>query len=284
MQSLKPPSIASIKAPEIWLLGIATCLVAINLTLISRTSKADLLTSSMLFYVAIGSLIRIKRDELKLTSDILSSVSGALLIGLVLLRSSFISDYDPFLRIAPIVSGLGLSLLASGVRNLKQYWRELSILCFLVPSPGALALLVDISTQTAQFATFILWNLGFNVSRQGVYVIVNTGIVEVYSGCSGIESMFHLLGLAYLFMLMFPTTLSHKLLVPITALSVGFVVNGFRVALMAFLAAYSSRESLEYWHTGQGSFIFSMIAVFLFGIFCFYLLQENDADGEQPME
>ncbi|MCM1984892.1 cyanoexosortase A [Lyngbya confervoides] len=284
MKKLQLSSVASIKVPEILLLGIGACLVAINLTLISRTSQSDLFTSSMLFYLAIVVLIWIKRQELRLESDMVSSLFGAMFIILVLIRSLVISGYDPFLRIAPLISGFGLALFASGCLHLRQFWRELSILCFLAPSPGALAFLLDISKQTAQFATFLLWNLGFDASRQGVYVHLPGGSIEVYPGCSGIESMLHLVGLAALFLVMFPTTRFQKILIPTAALSIGFCVNGTRVALMAILAAYSSQKSLNYWHVGQGSLIFSLFSVLLLVVLCFYLLQQNDVDIKQSMQ
>lgn len=270
---------ASIPLDRFCLLGSAACLIGVHLTLVSRTTQLNLFASSLLFWVAIASLVWSKRYTLKVDSDRASTLVGTLLISIVLFRSSVIIGYDPFLRVSPLLSGVGIALLASHFKQVKQYWRELLILCFLVPSPGALAFLIDISTQTAQFATYILWRLGFLVSRQGTYINLPQGSVEVYPGCSGIESMLHLLGLAVLFLLMFPSTRLQRVLVPFVAIAIGFIINGFRVALMAFLAAYSTHENLEYWHIGQGSFIFSMISVSIFGLFCFYLLQFNlDAD------
>jgi len=88
--------------------------------------------------------------------------------------------------------------------------------------------------------------------------------------------MTHLLGLAVLYLVMFPTDWTRKVLVPVVAVSLAFVVNGFRVALMAVLAASSNLEAFEYWHTGSGSAIFSMISVFLFGLFCLFLLRQEE--------
>jgi cyanoexosortase A len=233
-----------------------------------------------LFWAAVWSLLWPKRNILKLESGAFSSFVGTFLLALVLLKSTFISGYDVFLRISPLISALGVALLASGFKGLKQYWRELLILCFLAPSPGAMALLIDISKLTAKFATVILWYLGFNVSNQGVYVNLPTGGVEVYSGCSGIESILYMLGLAVVFLVMFDSRWHYKIIVPVVAIFIAFVVNGFRVALMAVLVANSTKEALEYWHKGDGSMLFSMVSVLIFGLFCLFILPSETLEND----
>lgn len=277
-------SIRHLKNFQFWLLGIATSLIAIHLTLTSRANDASLLGTSALFWVAIWSMLWSKRETLSLDSGFFSSFCGILLIVLILLKSISVSGYDVFLRISPLISALGVALLASGFKGLKQYWRELLILCFLAPSPGTLSLLVDISTFTAKFATAVLWYLGFEVSRQGVYVILPAGSIEVYPGCSGIESMLHLLGLAVLFLVMFPTDWLEKILVSVVAVFLAFVVNGFRVALMAVLAASSNPQALEYWHKGDGSMLFSMISVLILGLFCLFLLRQGNPENHGSVD
>lgn len=284
MKAINLVSLNSLKNFKYWLLGIASGLVAIHLTLTWRAEDSSLWGVSALFWIAVGSLLWSKRDTLNLDSDVFSSLCGTLLISVVLVKSISISGYDPFLRVFPFISALGIALLASGFKQLKQYWRELLILCFVAPSPGALSLLLDISPLTAQFATAILWYLGFNVARKGVYLFLPTSSVEVYSGCSGIEVMLQLLGLAIVFLMMFPTNRNEKILVPVVALLIAFVVNGVRVALLAILASPSTQKAFEYWHKGDGSLVFSMIAVLIFGIFCFFLLRQDEPDENDPME
>ena len=272
--------VEDLKTSKFWLLGITSGLIAIHLTLTWRAEDSSLWGISFLFWLAVGSMLWSKRDTFNLDSSPVSSALGTMLIALVLLKSILISGYDPFLRVFPVISGLGIALLASGFQGLKQYWRELLILCFIAPSPGALSLFIDISVLTARFATAVLWYAGFDVSRQGVYVGLPTGVVEVYSGCSGIETMLQLLGLALVFLVMFPTNKIAKVIVPVVAVCIAFVVNGIRVALLAALSAPSSKQAFEYWHKGDGSLVFSMIAVLIFGLICFLLLQQNQSDDD----
>lgn len=280
MKALMLVSVGSLRTYQFWLLGIATGLIAIHLTLMSRANDASLLGNSVLFWAAVWSLLWPKRNILKLESGAFSSFVGTFLLALVLLKSTFISGYDVFLRISPLISALGVALLASGFKGLKQYWRELLILCFLAPSPGAMALLIDISKLTAKFATVILWYLGFNVSNQGVYVNLPTGGVEVYPGCSGIESILYMLGLAVVFLVMFDSRWHYKIIVPVVAIFIAFVVNGFRVALMAVLVANSTKEALEYWHKGDGSMLFSMVSVLILGLFCLFILPSETLEND----
>ncbi|HEY9651313.1 MAG TPA: cyanoexosortase A [Coleofasciculaceae cyanobacterium] len=284
MKLTYPISIESLINSKLWLLGIASGLMAIHLTLTWRAEDSSLWGVSALFWIAVGSLMWSKRDSLILDSDVFSSFFGTFLISVILLKSLFLSGYDPFLRIYPCLSALSIALLASGFNGLKQYWRELLILCFIAPSPGVLSLLLDISLLTAQFATALLWYLGFNVARQGVYIFLPTSLVEVYSGCSGIESMLQLLGLALVFLMMFPTNRIEKVIVPVIASLIAFVVNGVRVAVLATLASPSTQIAFDYWHKGDGSLLFSMLAVLIFGLFCFFLLRFNEPDNHDPME
>ncbi|OKH37899.1 cyanoexosortase A [[Phormidium ambiguum] IAM M-71] len=273
-------SFKSLQTSKFWLLGITSGLIAIHLTLTWRAEDSSLWGVSALFWLAVGSMLWSKRETLNLESSAIASTLGTILVALVLVKSIFISGYDPFIRVFPVISGLGIALLASGLQGLKQYWQELLILCFIAPSPGLLSLVIDISLLTAKFATAVLWYAGFDVSRQGVYVAVPSGVVEVYSGCSGIETMLQLLGLALVFLVMFPTNKIAKIVVPVVAVSIAFVVNGLRVALLAVLSAPNNKPAFEYWHKGDGSLVFSTIAVLIFGLFCLFLLRQNQSDDE----
>lgn len=270
----------SIAEPSLWLLGIASGLIAIHLNLVSQANDGSLMASSLLYWFAIAFLIWSRRETLNLESSPLASIVGMMVLALVLLKSAFISGYDPFLRVSPLLTGLGLGLLASGFKGLGQYWKELAILAFLAPPPSALSEIFDTSPITARFSTLLLWYSGWDVVRQGVYIILPFGAVEVYSGCSGIDTMLHLLGLAMLFMVMFPTDRIQKVLLPIVAILIAFVVNGIRVAIMALLSAPASKSAFEYWHKGNGSLLFSMVAVLLLGIYCFFILGQQDSEFE----
>ena len=267
------------------LIIIATGLVTLNMTLLWKLGDIAHFWMSIVFWLAVGSLLWEKQDILKQSegkSDVLSTVAGTILIAFILFKSAMVSSkFDTFLRIAPFLSGLGLSLIAVGFQDLKQYWRELVILFFhgipsVITSP-----LVDIVTSiTAKSAYYSLWYVGFNVTREGNYVALPTGRVFVDGGCSGMEAMNYLLGLSVVCLLMFPTK-QNKALVIAVAVAFGFIINVFRVAGMALLVASNRLDLFKYWHEGEGSLVVGMVAVILFGIFYQYMLK-LDSKISQP--
>lgn len=277
MQGSDHKALWKLENQEYWLLAIGTGLVLIHLTLTARANDDSLLASSLLYWLATASLVWSRKKFYNFQTGFFSSVLGLLCIGLVLLKSAFIASYDPFLRVAPVLSALGLALLASGISGLKQYWHVLLALSFLAPPPTALAQIINLSPVTAQFSTMVLWYSGFDAVRQGVHIFLPEGGIEVVAGCSGIDNMLHLLGLSILFLLLFEIRQSAKVWVPIVALILAFIVNGARVSLMAYLVAASGKDVFEYWHKGEGSLIFSMISVGLFGIFCWFVVCHAEA-------
>jgi cyanoexosortase A len=270
-----------LQEPKYWLLGIAAGSIALHLTLISRTENADLFGTMLLFWGVVAFLIWERHESLTLESGVFSSLLGASLIALILLKSSSISGYDLFLRASPLLSGISLALLASGTKGLKQYWQEFLILAYTAIPPGLIGVFVDVATLTAKFSAFILHYVGFDVVRKGVFLILEKGSVEVYHGCSGVNAILQLLGLALVFLLMFPTTVGQKIVVPIVAVLIAFVVNAARVALMAVLVSLSQPQAFKYWHEGNGSVIFSMIAVLIFGIFCWFAILRNEPQNNK---
>ena len=264
-----------------WLLAIGSGSIAIHLTLIWRSENIDVIGTSLLFWFSAAILIWERKDDLELESDPISTILGMFLVGLVLFRSLSISGYDIFLRLAPFISALGLGLIASGIKGMKQYWQELLIVGFIAIPPGLMLSIINISPATAKFTHFILWYLGFNVTRQGIHLILPPASLEVASGCSGMTIILQILGLSLLVLLMFPSTLRQKILLPIAGILVGFVVNSARVCLMTYLLAFSGKKAFEYWHYGDGSLIFSMIAIAIFGVFCWFTVLRDEPKNSQ---
>lgn len=272
----------SVREPKYWLLAIGVGLIALHLTLTSRTNTVDLNNLMLLFWGIVAFFIWEKRDQITLESGIFSSFFGATLIALILLKSASIAGYDIFLRLSPFLSALSLGILASGFKGLKQYWKELFLLAYIAIPSGALLFLIDLQKITAQLAAFILHYCGFEVIRQGVFLVLPTGRVEVYHGCSGSQIIHQLVGLAIIFLMMFPTTFSQKIQVLTVAVSAAFFVNAARVALMA--AIVSNKEVFDYWHFGQGSLIFSVIAVGIFGLFCWFAILRDEPKKEDAQK
>jgi cyanoexosortase A len=285
---MKPTHLTTLKQlkyPELWLLGIGAGLIAIHLTLTWKSDNSSLLGMSFLFWAAISSQIWEKRHSLNLESGIFSSFLGLLLIGLILLKSASLTSFGVFLYITPFIIAVSLALLASGFKGLTQYKGELiALFCLVAPKVIPSFLTNSISSLTAKFAAFLLWYTGSSVVLSGNIIYLPTGSVEVFSGCSGVEQIFQMLGLAILFLLMFPQNQKQKILVPIVAIFLGFIINSLRVSLMAILVAKQQQEAFKYWHDGDGSLVFSTIAVLLFGVFCWFLMERSLTNKKDSME
>jgi cyanoexosortase A len=262
------------------LLGIGAALTVIQFQLIWNSGHHKALEPYFLCYAAVGFLIWQKRDRLKLGSSLGASITGILCIALVLLRGNTMVGYDSFLRLSPLLSGIGLALLSSGFSEFKRYWRELLVLAFLLIPTTSLLGAYDITGWTASLAGNLLFYTGQSVQQEGTRLMMGNGLtVDVYPGCSGAQSILQLLTLTFLFVIVFPLRWFMVVLLPVLAAAIAFFVNGIRVALMAILYSQSNLEAFDYWHLGNGSLIFSMAAVFLFGCVCYFFLEQSEDEG-----
>ncbi len=267
-----------LQAPSFWLLTVTAAIAALHLALLNRVDQSDLFATSILFWFVAGSLLWERRHELCLESTIAPSVVGLGLIAFVLLRSAALPTSVTLLRLLPLMGLAGVCLLASGWGGLRQYWKELLIFGLLAAQPlfELLLRLLDLPYVTAKAGNFILWYTGFSVQRDGLFLILPKGRVEVYEACSGVQSVLFMLSIAVLFLLLFPPRSPSRKgqIVQISccigvAVVLGFVTNAVRVALMAILVgAVQNKAAFDYWHGGDGSLVFSMISVLLFGVFC----------------
>lgn len=281
MRAIKNSSIALVrlgKRKKFWLLVIAVALIAIHLNVLLKYGDKNLLSISVIFWTTALYLSSKKRD-VRLDSDVFANCIGILLIAFVLGKSIFISELNPFIQITPFLSALGLGLIASGIKGLKQYSQELILLFALaIPLEAVISNLIDLATLTAQCATLILRYLGFEVSRQGVNVIFPTAALEVSSSCTGLTVLVRLLRLAIFFLVIFPSHWIKNILVPIVAVSIAFIGNAVRVVVLAILMAYSKQNLFEYFH-GPGGHIFTSISVLVFALFCYFLVQANKVES-----
>ncbi len=280
MKTSKLAKVIRLDRPQFWLLIIGSGLISIHLTLVWRAGNNNLFSTSFLFWAAISLIISEKRDDLSLESGILSSFLGFSLIWIALFKSASMTSFGGFLYALPFVFGLGLALIASGFRGLNQYTGELITLFFLNVSK----LLPEwvtykLTLVTAKLSAFMLWYTGFEVTLSGINVYLPNGSVEVLSGCSGLESISQMLGLAILFLLIFPQNWYQKILVPLVAATVGFVVNSARVALMTVIVAKDKMDAFDYWHSGNGSLLFSIVSVLIFGLFCWLLIERKESEN-----
>ncbi len=256
-----------IKRPQYVLLGLIAGLFSIYLVLVWRVGDLTHLGMSGLFMLAALTLLWENYSAYDYRQERLASLTAIGLISWLIWQSTtIVNDQQLQLRWFPFVASLAIALLASGFQGLWQYRRELAVMFFL-GVPSTVMNLVDISPITARAATSVLWYAGFDVSQHDVFVALPVGTIRVYSGCSGIGMITYLLGIAVMFLSLYPVARFRQVLALLGAVLIGFMVNVGRVVLMAILAAPESYEAFTYWHEGDGALIFGVVALVLFAGF-----------------
>ncbi len=267
--------------PGYWLLAIIASLTAIHLTLLFKNSlDPNIVSLHSLLLIGIASLFWEERENFDLKSDPLSSLIGSLLIGLILIRTVSPGGYH--LSLSPLILGLGVCLLACGRNSLNKYRRELILLSLpaLYPLISSLVKAGGITLWTARVSSFLLWAAGFSVHQEGYIITLPRGRVEVLGACAGVDGVLLMLTITVLFFMLVPLKLTQKVMALFVAFCITFILNCLRVSILALLADAHQLDSFTYWHGGNGSLVFSMISVGLFGGFCWFayvrkVLEEN---------
>jgi cyanoexosortase A len=205
----------------------------------------------------------------RLQPTLLGCVVGTVLIVAVLWRSPMLVSGDKIRYLLPLITGLGLALLARPWRQLHHFGRVLIIFTLLPLIRLMMQVPVaDLSRTTAWLSGMLLMLCGFPVQRLGQSLYIPGGGVAVAGTCSGSEIMVQLLAVSIIFMVAFPMryrgqNLTMIIMAPLLAL----LVNGIRIALLALITA-SSYPGKTWWfdffHHDWGSQLFSGTAMVVF--------------------
>lgn len=267
----------SFTSPSFLLLALGAAVIAIHLTLVLKYGNPDRQINSVLFWLATALLLWEQKEKNKLNFQTgpLASLCGALLLSLLILKVNGAANVNVFVMGYPFIAGIALAPIASGWRGLQAYWRELVLLFFSGAQEVLLILFTDPTPLTAHFVSYLLWYFGFNVNLKESFLQLPGGSVEVLHACSGVMSMSQLLGMSVLFLMLLPLPWRwfQKLILPVAAIAIGFVVNALRVSLMAILVSQQQIEAFNFWHEGTGSLVFSCIATGLLVLLVWVLIQ-----------
>lgn len=274
----------SLFRPKLVLLGLAIALTLIQLRLVWEQGVLGDGESYFLGYAAVWFMVWRRHAQIQLSRELAAQATGIFLVASVLSGSLLFPTHDLFLRLAPLISGLGIALLGCKFSQFNQYWRELLVLASLALPTGLIREWFDLSLLTATAVANFLWYLGQPIVQDGTLLITLGGNLEINQGCSGVLLIVRLLNLAFLFVMMFPMRLAQTMILAIAAISIGFVVNLVRVAILICLFAVSNLSAFQDWHVGRASQLFSLIAVLGFSSVCYVLLEWSDSLRQTPQD
>ncbi len=273
-----------VRSSQIWLLSVAVVSTGVYLYILHTTQLARVLYSNLIALVPVFWLMWQKRDKLCLRYQLYPSLLGTASIAFAVSKIS--GDAGVWLETIPFFVLLGIVLIASGFSAFKAYRQELIILA-VVALFGALKDPIEqnfaLSTITAQFSHFLLPMWGIESVRQGEFIIFSQEVaVHVNKGCAGYRQIFWLLELAVLYVVLFPCNRINTVVVPTFAVLIGLIVNVIRVTILCILVAGGDIDGYHYWHLGDGSRIFTIIPVFIFGLLCFHLTKQINIRTPTP--
>ncbi|MCT0229508.1 exosortase/archaeosortase family protein [Synechococcus sp. CS-1324] len=268
------PKLPAATSRNLWFLTAA--LVAIhNLWVIQTTQDATtLLVFSLLCWWGALTCMEDRLDSLHPNPSWPSLVAGSVLLLWCLVRSAVILDRDSMIYIVGVVQVVALALLCKPIRKLTQFWQQILIVALVPLSLFAQRFFPEepLSLITAKLATAWLAIFGFDAANSGrVVTISQQASVAVAGPCTGYEQISQVLAIAVIFLLAFPLRrLHHQMLIIAFAPLIAIVCNSFRIALLNVIVYFEAlAESNDHWwfdffHEGDGSLIFSGIAVCLF--------------------
>jgi len=179
------------------------------------------------------------------------------------------------MRVMPLLLLLSYWAYSYRVETLKSRWKEILLLLVLLipdrvlmyPFIKPILLLADmpeLSHLTANIATGVTWILGLPVELEGTYIHAPNVIANVNAPCDGGRIMDFMVRLTLILILTFPVKRYKWPIILFCSMFLGYLINIFRVTAMVFVANTGDMQAFDYWHVGDGSKIFNLIAIILF--------------------
>jgi exosortase B len=158
----------------------------------------------------------------------------------------------------------GLLLWFKGRAGLRLMAVPLGFLVFSVPLPGILVLTLTMPLKSAvsACAEWLLHLAGYPVGRTGVVLVIGQYQLLVADACAGLNSMFTLEALGFLWMSLRPrSTVTRDALLALVILPISFAANVVRVMVLVLITYYFGDAA------GQGfAHSFSGIVLFVVAV------------------
>jgi len=176
-------------------------------------------------------------------------------------------------------------LLLTGWAGLRKAWFPLMFLFFLVPLPSALvqSMTMPLKSAVSVVAENLLFWAGYPIGRSGVTLTVGPYQLLVADACSGLNSLFTLEALGFLYMnLMNYTSRARNTILAICIVPISFASNVIRVLILVLVTYYFGDEAGQgFIHGFAGMVLFSVALVLTYGLDRLLAARFDDMGGQR---
>jgi exosortase B len=204
----------------------------------------------------------LKRDVFIQPAKSTAPITGSVILALGLLlyalgRSQSIYIFEVG-GLIPILTGM--LLITRGITGLRSFWFPILFIVFMIPLPGSVidALTGPLKQYVSIAVENILYYFNYPIARNGVILSIGYYQLLVADACSGLNSMFSLsaLGFLYLYMMQYRNWFRNGLILA-SILPIAFAANVVRVIILTLVTYHWGDEA------GQG-FIHGFAGIVLF--------------------
>jgi exosortase B len=160
----------------------------------------------------------------------------------------------------------GMLMLLSGFQAVRLMWFSLFFMVFMIPLPGVF---VDALTQPMKMAVsyvaeFVLYHLGYPISRSGVILQIGQYQLLVADACAGLNTLFTLeaLGLLYLNLIRHQSAI-RNIALAILIVPISFTANVIRVMVLTLITYHFGDEAGQGFLHGFAGMVLFMAALML---------------------
>lgn len=160
----------------------------------------------------------------------------------------------------------GTLMLLSGYQAVRLMWFALFFMIFMIPLPGVF---VDALTQPMKMAVsyvaeYILYHVGYPISRSGVILQIGQYQLLVADACAGLNTLFTLeaLGLLYLNLIRHQSAI-RNITLAILIVPISFIANVIRVIVLTLITYHFGDEAGQGFLHGFAGMVLFMAALML---------------------
>ena len=303
----KPPvlsdgdGIVTVRAPRsssgrivrflLFLAALTLCFSWPLTSLFSYALRSDLHSHIVLIPFISAYLLYVHWDKLPEPRN--SSVGLAIfpfLCGLALVVTNFAQKaFEPaVIALAFICFVVAGGFLFLGKKWMKAAMFPFAFLLFMVPLPDSVANSLENASKlaSAECANFFLQLTNIPVLREGTIFQLPNITLEVAKECSGIRSSWVLLIASTLASYLFLKRNSNRLILVLAAIPLGFLRNGFRIAVIGLLCVNVGPHMIHSPIHRQGGPLFFVLSLFPLFLLLWFLRRterSRDANSETVM-